>query len=166
MACWYVSLWKSKMHIMFCFTQVNSKDLTLIRCVRRNCTQVVAQSVAQSSSELWNCQAQRALSFFQFVCLLNSPNFSKMTFPITMLCAFFRNRIGSNFLFILYSDLYFMYSWNPFDSYYYPVKQNEEFVKVRQERHKGRSWWLVQAAMLRVSLIISKSKRLNNKDKT
>ena len=33
MACWLVFLWESKTHIMYCLTQVNAKDLTLIMSI-------------------------------------------------------------------------------------------------------------------------------------
>lgn len=81
----------------------------------------------------------------------------------------FHKRIGSNFPFISYSDLYFTYLWNPFDSYYHPVKQTEEFVKDETKRG-GRAWdgAAAKAAILQKSLIISKAKmcKSHNKDKT
>lgn len=140
-ACWPVAafLWESKMLIMFCFTQVNTHH---VHCDKANFTQVVAQL----SSELRNCHSYYALSFCKLFCLLNSPNFSKMTFSITEV-SLFQKRIVSNFLFILYSDLYFTYLWDPFDSYYHPVKQTEHFVTERRARKKGKRWCCSKAAI-------------------
>lgn len=42
-----------------------------------------------------------------------------------------------DFPFITYVDLYFTYLWNPFDSYYHHVEQNEEFVKKRQASRRA-----------------------------
>lgn len=77
----------------------------------------------------------------------------------------FPNTIGSNFLFILYSSLYFTYLWNPFDSYHHPVKQRMRSLSKREKQHEGRSRCCERAAILQMSLIISKSERLATKTK-
>lgn len=81
---------------------------------------------------------------------------------------FFQKRIDSNFPFILCSDLYITYLWNPFDSYYHPVKQTEDFVKERQARQEDRRWCCSEAAILQKSFIISKAKmcKSHNKGRT
>lgn len=98
-------------------------------------------------------------SHFIFVCVLNFLNF-KIPFSVT-------ERILNNILFMLYSELYFTYLWNPFDSYYHPVKQTEDFVTERRAREKGRRWCFSKAAILQRSFTISKAKmcKSHNKDR-
>lgn len=114
---------------MFSIVLMNAKALTPKTSI------VIRQVVIQLSSELGNCQPHSALPFFKLFCLLNSLNIPKMTSSITGMSLFQRG-VVSNFLFILYSDQYFTYLWDLFDSYYHPVKQSEHFVKVRRAQKK------------------------------
>lgn len=129
MACWLVTVtvtFCGKVKSMFYYTQLNVKYLTHIMSI------VLEQSALRWQLNLpVNCKIGSLSTHshsFNLSAFRIPPNFSKMTFSITDV-SLFQKRIGSNFPFILHSDLYFTYLWNPFDSYYHSVKQTEECVK-------------------------------------
>lgn len=135
-------LWASKVHIVFCCTQVHVRDLTPITSI-----------VLKQTTLRWflhfpvNCDV---VSHALYYCPLTLPseftNFSKMAFSITYM-SLFHKRIA--LFLIMYSDLFVTYLWNLFESYYQPVKQIEDFVTERKAQENGRRWCCTEAAELR-----------------
>ncbi len=160
---------KVKTHIVFCFTQVNAKDLTLIMSI----------VLEQTALRCWlnlpvHCEIVSLTMHsrsFNLSAFWIPPTSQRWHSP-SQTCPFSqkkkKKRIGSNVSFILYCDLYFTYLWNPFDSYYHSVRQTEEFVTERRAKREGRRWCCSEAAILQKSLLISKAKmcKSHNKDKT